>query len=166
MPKLKTATKTASKVKPLLKREDFFKMAAEYADLSAQIKVLEDRKKLLSGQIKDGCEKFGVADDRGSHFMENDTFVLGRVCKKSVTLDQDTAVQTLERMGLGECVDVVTVKTVNEGKLESAVSQGRISLNEVEEFSKVSMSFSVSVKKKEDAPEVEQTTLAAARTKK
>ena len=60
----------------------------------------------------------------------------------------------------------MTVKTVNEDKLEAAVANGRISLNQVEGFSKISTSFSVSVKKKDEVTaKVEQATLAAARKK-
>ena len=68
-------------------------------------------------------------------------------------------------MGLGDVVETVVSKTVNEDKLQKAVQSGKITLNEVSEFTKESVSYSVLVKEKEALPEVEQTTLKAARKK-
>ena len=68
-------------------------------------------------------------------------------------------------MGLGDVVDVVTTKTVNEDRLQSAVKDNRISLDEVEAFTNTKVSYSVLVKEKEAMPEVEQSTLKAAKKK-
>lgn len=163
---LKRVTKKSSdKVTSLYSADDIGKMGKEYAELSAQIKELEARKKALADQIKEGAEKFGVKDDKGSYFLESDTLIMGKVAKKSFKINQDKAVSVLEAMGLGDVLDVVTVKTVNEDKLQSAVQDKRISLNTVEEFTDSSVSYSVSVKEKEEVPEVEQTSLKAARRK-
>ena len=141
-------------------------MGREYADISAQIKELEAKKKDLAEKIKQGAESFGVKDDKGSFYLESDNFIMGKVAKKSFKIDQDKAVQTLESMGLGDVVDVVTVKTVNEDKLQSAVQDKRITLEEVENFTSVSVSYSVSVKEKEEMPEVEVSTVQMAARKK
>lgn len=156
---------TNSKVKPLFSVEEIGKLGKEYAEVSAQIKELEERKKSLADKIKDGAEKLGVKDDKGSFYLESATHIMGKVAKKSYRIDQDSAVATLESMGLGDVVDVVTVKTVNEDKLQKAVADKRISLGEVKKFTSETVSYSVSVKEKEAMPEVEQTTLKAARKK-
>lgn len=161
----KTGKKSASNIKPMFSADDIARMGREYAELSAQIKQLEERKKTLSDKIKQGAEQFGVKDDKGSFYLESDSHIMGKVAKKTFRIDQDTAVNTLESMGLGDVVDVVTVKTVNEDKLQKAVAEKRITLNDVKAFTIETVSYSVSVKEKEAMPEVEQTSLKAARKK-
>ena len=157
--------KTTNKVTSLFTEKDICKFGKEYADISAQIKQLEEKKKDLAEKIKNGAEQFGVKDDKGSFYLESDNYIMGKVAKKSMKIKQDEAVETLESMGLGDVVDVVTVRTVNEDRLEKAVRDKRITLNEVKEFTSETISYSVSVKEKEVVPEVEVTTLKAARKK-
>ena len=166
MATLKVAKKkSASKVTPMFSANDIGKLGKEYAEISAQIKQLEERKKALAEKIKEGAEQFGVKDDKGSFYLESDSHIMGKVAKKSFKIDQDTAVTTLESMGLGDVVDVVTVKTVNEDKLQKAVQDKRITLDTVSEFTKESVSYSVSVKEKVEMPEVEVSTAKVARKK-
>ena len=166
MATLKKATKkSATNIKPMFSAEDIGKMGREYADISAQIKVLEAKKKDLADKIKNGVEQFGVKDDKGSFYLENEYHIMGKVAKKSYKIDQDKAVKTLESMGLGDVVDVVTVKTVNEDKLQKAVADKRLTLNTVKGFTDESVSYSVLVKEKEAVPEVEQSTLKVAKKK-
>ena len=162
---LKATNKKSAKVTSIFTAEDIGKMGREYADISAQIKQLKERKKSLADKIKSGAEQFGVKDDKGSYYLESDTQVMGKVAKKSFNIDQDKAVETLESMGLGDVVDVVTVKTVNEDKLQKAVSDKRITLDTVQGFTNEFVSYSVLVKEKEAVPEVEQSTLKVARRK-
>lgn len=157
--------KTTKKVTPLFSADDIGKLGREYAEISAQIKELEEKKKALADKIKKGAEQFGVKDDKGSFFLESDTHIMGKVAKKSIKIDQDKAVGTLESMGLGDVVDIVTVKTVNEERLERAVADKRITLYDVQGFTDVKVSYSVSVKEKEVATEVEQSTLKVAKRK-
>ena len=82
MATLKRAKKSAT-VTPLFSAEEIGKMGKEYADISAQIKQLEERKKSLAEKIKEGAEQFGVKDDKGSFYLENDTILMGKVAKKS-----------------------------------------------------------------------------------
>lgn len=146
-------------------REQFNALAQEYSEISAQIKLLDERKKKLSALLKSGAVENGVRDDKGSSYLEVSDFIVGNVAKKSVKLNQDKAVALLKEKGLEDCIDVVTVETVNSDKLNSAVSTGKISLNEVESVTDISTSYSVSVKAKEEMPEVQQTTLKAAKRK-
>lgn len=154
------------KVTALFTEQNVFEMGREYAELSAQKKVIEERMKFLSTRIKDGAAKFGVKDDKGSHYLENDTFLLGRVAKKKFSFNQERAVSVLEASGLGDVVDVITLKQVNEDKLTTAVSQGRIAINVVESFTDVETSYAVTVKCKEAMPEVQTGDLSAAASKK
>lgn len=157
--------KVTKKVKSMFSKEDIGKLGREYADISAQIKVLDARKKELAGLIKNGVEQFGVKDDKGSYYLENDYLIMGKVAKKSFKINQNKAVEVLESMGLGDVVDVVTTKVVNEDKLNKAVSSKKISLSVVKGFTDEDISYSVSVKEKEEMPEVEASTVKVARKK-
>ena len=159
MAKLKKFTK------PEVTAKEILSLGKEYSEISAQIKILTDRKKELSDLIKKGAEKFGVIDDKGSYYLEDDNFILGKVAKKSFKLNQDKAVETLKSMDLGDVIDKVTTYVVNEDRLTQAVADKRISLDTVKSFTDTKVEYSVSVKEKEEMPEVEQSTLMAARKK-
>ena len=149
-----------------LTKKEIGACAAEYAEVSKQIKVLEDRKKLLAAKIKDGAVKFGTLDDKGSSYLEVNGFIAGNVSKVSMSLDQKKGVEYLEKKGLGDLVDVEEVKTINEDRLEKAVSEKRLTLDEVEGFTNKTQSYQVSVKAVEEMPEVEQSNLSLAASKK
>ena len=163
---LKRAKKSDTKVTPMFTEDNVKSLGRQYADISSQIKALEEQKKALAEKIKQGAEQFGVKDDKGSFYIESEDLMMGKVAKKSFKIDQDKAVKTLESMGIGDVVDEVTVRTVNEDRLQQAVSDGRLSLDTVESFTNVSVSYSVLVKEKEAMPEVEQTTLKSAAKRK
>ena len=163
---LKRAKKSDTKVTPMFTEDNVKSLGRQYADISSQIKALEQQKKALAEKIKQGAEQFGVKDDKGSFYLESEDLMMGKVAKKSFKIDQDKAVKTLESMGIGDVVDEVTVRTVNEDRLQQAVSDGRLSLDTVESFTNVSVSYSVLVKEKEAMPEVEQTTLKSAAKRK
>lgn len=159
---LKRAKKSDTKVTPMFTEDNVKSLGRQYADISSQIKALTEQKTALAEKIKQGAEQFGVKDDKGSFYLESEDLMMGKVAKKSFKIDQDKAVKTLESMGIGDVVDEVTVRTVNEDRLQQAVSDGRLSLDTVESFTNVSVSYSVLVKEKEAMPEVEQTTLKSA----
>ena len=163
---LKRAKKSDTKVTPMFTEDNVKSLGRQYADISSQIKALEEQKKALAEKIKQGAEQFGVKDDKGSFYLESEDLMMGKVAKNSFRIDQDKAVKTLESMGIGDVVDEVTVRTVNEDRLQQAVSDGRLSLDTVESFTNVSVSYSVMVKEKEAMPEVEQTTLKSAAKRK
>ena len=163
---LKRAKKNDTKVSSMFTEDNVKSLGRQYADISSQIKALEEQKKALAEKIKQGAEQFGVKDDKGSFYLESEDLMMGKVAKKSFKIDQDKAVKTLESMGIGDVVDEVTVRTVNEDRLQQAVSDGRLSLDTVESFTNVSVSYSVLVKEKEAMPEVEQTTLKSAAKRK
>lgn len=163
--KRKVSADKKANIKPLMTEADIARMGAEYADISAQIKVLDDRKKVLSDKIKEGAEQLGTKDDKGSFYIESETHIMGKVAKKSFSIDQDKAVKVLEAMGVGDVIDEVTVRTVNEDRLQKAVNDKRVSFDTVKDFTNTKVQYSVLVKEKEAMPEVEQSTLKAARKK-
>ena len=166
MATLKSVKKSAdSKVKSLFSTDDIGRMGREYADISAQIRVLEEKKKALADKIKSGAEQFGVKDDKGSFYLESDYFIMGKVAKKSYKIDQEKAEVILNSLGVGDVLDVITTCVVNEDRLQKAVQDKRISLDTVQEFTKETVSYSVSVKEKEAMPEVEVVTSKVARRK-
>lgn len=166
MAKLKAVSKTqpSQGKKTSMTKKEIGACAAEYSDLLVQIKVLEDKKKLLAAKLKEGAIKYGTPDDKGSSYIEVNGFSVGNVSYVSMSLDQDKGVKFLEKKGLGDCIDIV--KCINEGQLEKAVSENRLTLDEVEGFTNRKQSFKVSVKAIKDMPEVETSSLALAASKK
>lgn len=153
------------KKKPMFSSDDIGKLGKEYAEISAQIKQLDARKKELAEKIKNGAEQYGVKDDKGSYYLENDYHILGKVARKSFKIDQEKAKTILTSLGLGDVLDEITTVVVNEDRLQIAVQERRLSLDTVQEFTNESVSYSVFVKEKETMPEVEQVTLKAAKKK-
>ena len=158
--------KVTKKVAPMFSAKDILEMVREYSDLSAQIKKLDERKKILSEKIKQGSEQFGVKDDKGSYYLEDESIITGKQAKKSISINQDKAVEVLESMGLGDVIDIVSVKTVNEDRLEKALAGKRLTADTIEGFTDKKVTYSVLVKEKEEVPEVEQSTLKVAKNKK
>ena len=162
----KTAPKKAKSATSGYTVEELGKAAQEYAEISAQMKIMDERKKALAKIIKDGAVKFGTKDDKGSSYLEVNSYVVGNVSKVSMSLDHEKGADYLEKKGLGDLVDVVTVKTINEDRLEKAVGDNRLTLQEVDSFTNRKVTYSVSVKSMEDMPVVEQSELAMAASKK
>lgn len=158
--------KVLKNTKGIITKHDLSAMAKEYAEISEQIKVLDKRKKELAEKIKDNSEKFGTKNDKGSYYFESDEFITGKVSNKSFKVNLEKAKEVLTGFGLwDELKKVVTTETLNEELLEQYVAEGKVSLNTVESFTDVKETFSVSVTKKEALPEVQQSTLKAARKK-
>lgn len=166
MATLKVASKKGAKVKSMFSEENVKSLGQQYADVSKQIKVLEAQKKDLAEKIKQGAEQFGVKDDKGSYYLESDTLIMGKVAKKSFKIAQERAIETLRSIGVGDVIDKVTSYVVNEDKLQQAVSEGRVSLETVESFTDVKVSYSTLVKEKEEITGVEQTTFKSAAKRK
>ena len=101
---------------------------------------------LPKARAKEGAVKFGTLDDKGSSYLEIDGYIAGNVSKVSMSLDQEKGVEYLEKKGLGDLIDVETVKTINEERLEKAVGDKRLTLKEVESFTNKKQTYQVSVK--------------------
>lgn len=164
------ALKVVKKVSPI-KRDvsfngnDLFNLAVEYDELRKQIKALTEKKDNLAAIIKDATEKLGVKDDKGSFYFDADDFITGKVAKTSISIDHAEGVKYLKSLGLKDLVTRQVVEKVNEDKLEQAVLDKKVSFKDVEKFTNKKVSYSVVVKSKEEMPEVELSTLFAAKRK-
>lgn len=160
------ALKKASKVTSMYTQADYAKLAKEYDDINAQLKVLEERKKFLADTLKSGAQEIGVKDSNGSFYIDSDSYIIGKVASKSVKLNQARAIELLEKKGLDDCIDTITSRIVNEDKVEKAVAGKKITVKELETVTDINVSYKISVKAKEEVPVVEQTKLSVAKTKK
>ena len=136
----------------------------EYYSLREQKKTIEDRMKTLADLIKANAEKTGVKDDKGSCYAEDEQYVYGKQCKKSVSFDKDKAIEYFKTHGYNECID--TVEVINEGAVEERINTGEISYEDLEAITTTKVTYAIDIKKKEDMPEVEQTEVAMAASKK
>lgn len=136
----------------------------EYYSLREQKKTIEDHMKYLADQIKANAEKVGVKDDKGSFYAEDEQYVYGKQCKKSVSFDKDKAIAYFKNHGYDECID--TVEVINEEAVEGRINTGEISFEDLEAITTTKVTYAIDIKKKEDMPEVEQTELAMAASKK
>ena len=136
----------------------------EYYSLREQKKTIEDRMKYLADQIKANAERVGVKDDKGSFYAEDEQYVYGKQCKKSVSFDKDKALDFFKSHGHDECID--TVEVINEDAVEGLINSGVISFEDLESITTTKVSYAIDIKKKEDMPVVEQTETSLAASKK
>lgn len=143
-------------------------MSQEYSEVSSQIKLLETTKKTLADRLKEASELIGVKDSKGSYYYDAGDFMVGKVAKKSVSLKQEDTIKFLVKKGLyNKCVTTQTIEVINEKALEDAVKDGTISQEEFESLCNVKVTYSVSVQKVEEMPEVDTShALKAASRKK
>ena len=139
-------------------------MLSEYDSLREQKKKIEDRMKYLADQIKANAEKVGVKDDKGSFYAEDEQFIYGKQCKKSVSFNQEKALSYFRDHGYDDCI--ATVEVINEEAVESRINTGDISFEDLEDITTTKVSYAIDLKRKEEMPEVEQTEVSIAASKK
>ena len=139
-------------------------MLSEYDSLREQKKKIEDRMKYLADQIKANAEKVGVKDDKGSFYAENEQFIYGKQCKKSVSFNQEKALSYFRDHGYDDCI--TTVEVINEEAVESRINTGDISFEDLEDITTTKVSYAIDLKRKEEMSEVEQTEVPIAASKK
>ena len=153
----KPTGKDSCKVKSLFNENDLAKLAEEYDTVSSKIKELSAIKKGLAEKLKAGAMSIGVQDDKGSYYAECGSFVIGKVAKKSIKLDQDKAVEFFRKRKMEEYIVRNVTYTVSEKDIEEQVATGAISEDDVMSFMSVNPpTYSVSVVRKEEMPEVQQ----------
>lgn len=130
-------------------------MLSEYDSLREQKKKIEDRMKYLADQIKANAEKVGVKDDKGSFYAEDEQFIYGKQCKKSVSFNQEKALSYFRDHGYDDCI--TTVEVINEEAVESRINTGDISFEDLEDITTTKVSYAIDLKRKEEMSEVEQT---------
>lgn len=139
-------------------------MLSEYDSLREQKKKIEDRMKYLADQIKANAEKVGVKDDKGSFYAEDEQFIYGKQCKKSVSFNQEKALSYFREHGYDDCI--TTVEVINEEAVEGRINTGDISFEDLEDITTTKVSYAIDLKRKEEMAEVEQTEVAMAASKK
>lgn len=139
-------------------------MLSEYDSLREQKKKIEDRMKYLADQIKANAEKVGVKDDKGSFYAEDERFIYGKQCKKSVSFNQEKALSYFRDHGYDDCI--TTVEVINEEAVESRINTGDISFEDLEDITTTKVSYAIDLKRKEEMSEVEQTEVPIAASKK
>ena len=154
------ALKKKSKVTSMFSTTDVQKLAEEYDNISKQMKELEAKKKELADKLKNCAEAMGVVDDKGSSYIDGDSYVIGRVAKHTVKINQEEGVAMLRNKGLLNCITEKTTYTVNEAEVEKAVAEETLTEEDVRSFTTINTTYSVSVKVKEDMPEVEVSAVA------
>lgn len=154
------ALKKKSKVTSMFSALDVQKLAEEYNNISKQMKELETKKKELADKLKSCAESMGVTDDKGSSYIDGDNYVVGRIAKHTVKINQEEGVSLLRERGLLNCITEKTSYTVNEAEVEKAVAEETLTEEDVRSFTTVSTSYSVSVKAKEEMPEVDVSAVA------
>lgn len=139
-------------------------LLAEYDSLREQKKKIDERMKYLADQIKANAEKVGVKDDKGSFYAEDENYVYGKQCKKSVSFNEEKALSYFKENGFEDCI--TTVEVVNEEAVEEHINTGDISYEDLESITNTKVSYAVDIKKKEGMPVVEQTEVPLAASKK
>lgn len=139
-------------------------MLSEYDSLREQKKKIEDRMKYLADQIKANAEKVGVKDDKGSFYAEDEQFIYGKQCKKSVSFNQEKALSYFRDHGYDDCI--TTVEVINEEAVESRINTGDISFEDLEDITTTKVSYAIDLKRKEEMSEVEQIEVPVAASKK
>lgn len=140
-------------------------MVEEYQNLSKQEKLLSSRKKLLAESIKAYAMQNGTKDDKGSFYVENDNFIFGAQCRKSVSLDEVKALKFFEEKGIYD--NVVDLKPViNENKVEEYLAIGDITVEDIMSISKEKVTMAIDVRVKDDIVTVQESTASIAAQKK
>lgn len=158
------AKKTSTKaVKEVATKANVEALMLEYDSLRSQEKAIKARKDAISTMLKDFAESNGVRDTKGSFYYSGEKFHLGKVAKKSISFDTNSAVLFFQSKGLTDCVKFEP--TVVEEKVEEHIAKGEITLEDMDKITKEKVTYSVSLVEKEAMPEVQQTTVVAASKK-
>lgn len=139
-------------------------MVAEYQELKKQEKIISERKSLLADTIKAFAVENGTKDSNGSYYSENDSFVFGAQCRKSVSFDVATAVKFFEEKGFDDCVELVP--SINNTAVEAHLSAGDITPDEIESITKIKTTMAIDVREKEEVVTVQHATATIAAQKK
>lgn len=149
--------------KAVLDKKTIEEMVAEYNELRLREKTISDRKKVLADAIKAFVLKNGTKDSKGSFYSENDSFTYGAQCKKSIKFDVEKASDFLKKIGHEECI--VMTPSIDGDAVSQLVEDGAMSFDDMESITNTSVTYSIDVKQKEEMPEVQTSTVAAASRK-
>lgn len=149
----KLKSKTAKKV------IDIGNLVAEYAELRERKGIIEDRLKQLADIIKDYSYKNGEKDSKGSYYCSNDDFTFGALARPKITIDTDGLIEYLKKAGYSEAYKKEINYVINEEVLNNLVKNGEIEEETLKGFATTEMRYAISLTKKEEMPEIEQSAL-------
>ena len=136
----------------------------EYYRLREESKTIKSRMDTLAKEIKEYATVNGVKDDKGSFYCDNGAFMFGQQAKKSVTFVIDKAIEFFKTHGLVDAVKITEV--IDEDAVEKYISEGRVTFDDLESITQTKVTYAIDLKKKEDMPVVEETTVQIAASKK
>lgn len=136
----------------------------EYYRLREEAKTIKSRMDTLAKEIKEYSSQHGVKDDKGSFYCDNGTFQFGQQAKKSVTFVVDKAIEFFKKNGLVDAVK--TTEVIDEDAVERYINEGRVTFDDLESITQTKVTYAIDLKKKEDMPVVEETTVPIAASKK
>lgn len=136
----------------------------EYDKLRSESKLIKSRMDALSKEIKEFATLNGVKDDKGSFYYDNGAFLFGSQAKKSVSFKEKEAIEFFKTRGLLDAVKITEV--IDEDAVEKYINDGAISFEDLESITETKVSYAIDLKKKEELPVVEETTVSVAASKK
>ena len=119
---------------------------------------------IFAKEIKEYASKNGAKDDKGSFYCDNGTFQFGQIAKKSVSFVFDKAIEFFKTRGLLNAIK--TTEVIDEEAVERYINEGKITFDDLESITQTKVTYAIDLKKKEDMPVVEETTVAIAASKK
>ena len=136
----------------------------EYYRLREEAKTIKNRMDTLAKEIKDYAGVNGTKDDKGSFYCDNGTFMFGQQAKKSVSFVFDKAIEFFKTHGLLDAIK--TTEVIDEDAVERYINDGKITFDDLESITQTKVTYAIELKKKEDMPVVEDTTVAIAASRK
>lgn len=136
----------------------------EYHRLREESKTIKNRMDTLAKEIKDYATQNGVKDDKGSFYCDNKSFMFGSQAKKSVSFKRDVALVFFKAKGLLDAIKITEV--IDEDAVEKYINEGAITFEDLESITETKVSYAIDLKKKEDMPVVEESTVQMAASKK
>lgn len=147
-----------------LPKQSIDSLLQEYYELREQSKLTKSRMDILAKEIKEYASANGVKDDKGSSYCDNGEFMFGQQAKKSVSFKNDEAITFFKTHGL---LDAVKIKEViDEDAVEKYINEGQLSFEDLESITETKVTYAIDLKKKEDLPVVEESTVQVAASKK
>lgn len=140
------------------------KKVAEYDKLREEEKAIKSRQAVLSKEIKEYASNHGVKDDKGNFYLENEEYVFGSMAKTTIKFDQEKALNYFKEHKMKSAIKVE--ERVDEKGVEQLINDGKLTMDDLEDLTISSVAYSISVKKKEEMPEVEELEVAASAKKK
>ena len=136
----------------------------EYYRLREEAKSIKSRMDTLAKEIKSYASTHGEKDDKGSFYCDNGQFMFGQQAKKSISFIRDKAIEFFKTHGMLDAVKITEV--IDEEAVEKYINDGSLSFEDLEGITETKTTYAIDLKKKEDMPVVEETTVSLAASKK